>query len=143
MQGTGDQDTAADCSSQNSSLTSTGANLTAAMPAELKKPRFSISVYFWLLCSTLVVSFVSFLILDLWPSFRKEKLDYIRKRKRQYDEPDENASEEFIKHHDSKDKQNEEQAAKGSTLDKMVLLLAITLVSFILYGFVPGLSSYR
>ena len=152
MQGTGDQETT-DCSSNQSSsnLTSTLSSNLTVMSTEINQPRFSISVYFWLLCSTLVVSFVSFVLLDLWPSFRKEKLEYIRKKNREIrreykrQELNENVDEEFIKRdsNETEENRNDLHVSKGSTLDKTVLLFAITLVSFILYGFIPGLSSYR
>ena len=65
LQGTGDGEEP-NCSNN------TFLNMTATN--ELKKqPRFSISAYFWLLLSTLVISFIAFLMLEFWPSFQKEK----------------------------------------------------------------------
>lgn len=68
LQGTGDADDP-DCGANNSTLVNT------TLPSVVKRqPRFSISAYFWLLLSTLVVSFIGFLLLEFWPSFQKEKL---------------------------------------------------------------------
>lgn len=115
----------------------------------VKQPRFSISVYFWLLLGTLVVSFFAFLMLEFWPSFQKEKLNRIKKLSRELKEfknyqeidfSDEKTAQSLINNQNLVEFDYSSKQEKS--LDKFLLLVAITLVSFILYGFIPGLSSY-
>ena len=136
-QGTGD-DTS--CGSSNSLI---GNSSNSSFEGDVKKPRFSVSVYFWLLFGTLFVSFIGFLFLEFWPSFRKEKskpkftsIDDLK--------VDEDFETEYLNKDNLKKSLDSEAKKKNpnQSLDKFFLLFLITLVSFFLYGFVPGLSSY-
>jgi hypothetical protein len=147
-QGTGD-DTS--CDSSNSSF----GNSTSVLVEErdIKKPRFSVSIYFWLLFGTLFVSFIGFLFLEFWPSFRKQK-----SKSKFISIEDLNGDNDF--EHDPLDQDNlrkstnktgfkqfsrknhTKKADLSQRLDKFFLLFLITLVSFVLYGLIPGLSSY-
>lgn len=74
VQGTGDD--SYECN--NNSTISLNSTLIVSNKL-LKQPKFSISVYFWLLFGTLFISFVAFLLLEFWPSFQKEKLNKQKK----------------------------------------------------------------
>jgi hypothetical protein len=50
-------------------------------------------------------------------------------------EPDENTRESLLNNRLREKRTNKK-------LDKILLLIAITVVAFVLYGFIPGLSSY-
>ena len=80
LQGTGDEEVP-NCAQTNHTSNFTFTNFTtlANVSALKRQPRFSISAYFWLLLSTLLVSFFGFLMLEFWPSFQKEKIQ-IKKR---------------------------------------------------------------
>jgi riboflavin transporter 2 len=157
-QGTGDEG--------DSMCNSTQSFNSTAKYEDITQPRFSITVYFWLLFGVLVVSFGAFLVLDFWPSFQKKKISY-KKNKIVKDEKDlkiilnRDVSENLL-HNKRKDYEDElfyvepttesdingqERGSKVSMkkrqiLDKVILLVLITLVSFFIYGFLPGLSSY-
>mgnify|MGYP001810527632 CR=1 FL=1 len=109
------------------------------------RPRFGVSAYFWLLLSTLVVSFLSLLVLDFWPRFQREKLVYKRKRNdNDDDEAVEERNDQMVMNSLMVDEnRDDKEEAKRNRLDLGMLLGAITIVSFTLYGFIPGLSSYR
>jgi riboflavin transporter 2 len=106
-------------------------------------PRFSVSAYFWLLFGTLVISFVAFVSLDLWPGFKKEKIGNHKKLKStcSYVEKGEiNQGQNMLLL--AKNAKNDKIKKRNESLEKMILLIGITIVSFVLYGFIPGLSSY-
>ena len=134
-QGTGGEES---CESLSYNSTSSLASSDVKQP-----PRFSVSVYFWLLFSTLFVSFVGFLLLEFWPGFRKEK-----KPPKFASIEDVDKDFEEIEHLNSEKKSKRDNVdvrqknKKSKSLDKSFLLVLITCVSFILYGFIPGLSSY-
>ena len=111
----------------NQTLNSTHTNTTHYNPTELQ-PNFSVSTYFWILFATLLVSFSAFIALDRIPYFKTHRI--IRNK------TDEAQTEPLRGEH-------KEGALKvSSTKGKYSLYLAITIVSFLLYGFIPGLSSY-
>ena len=122
--------------------------------ANIKQPRFSVSVYFWLLFSTLFVSFIGFLFLEFWPSFRKEKSKPAKLIRKEIDYKRKTFESECLNQDESRvpdTKYNNNQISNSrdthkkktaEKIDKYFLLFLITLVSFILYGFIPGLSSY-
>jgi hypothetical protein len=62
--------------SEMSTFLNTSVNEANEAASYARQPRFGISAYFWLLFSTLVVSFFAFLLLDLWPSFAGEKIHH-------------------------------------------------------------------
>jgi hypothetical protein len=108
-------------------------------------PRFSVSVYFWLLFFTLLISFLSFAIMDLVPYFKKFRGELNDKSKTN-EWNDLNENENFLIQNNRVLKNQESTSAKtsnyrkpfrtqrGSKKDKILLLTAITLVSFLLYG---------
>lgn len=109
-------------------------------------PNFSVSVYFWLLFVTLFISLASFTALDKVPYFTKHKISKKIPEQR-YDDDDIN-EEESTQNKPLKNVDNKDSFAinsiknKHSKKSKYLLYTAITLVSFLLYGFIPGLSSY-
>ena len=143
LQGTGDQEVK--CVTNFTLSLNSSFNLSNA---HYKEPRFSVSAYFWLLFSTLVVSFIAFLFLDFWPSFQKEKIDHQKNKQKKvknvYEKVDTNPfndiEDEYL--NEDKIKRGTQLKKKGSTLDKLFLLVAMAFVAFTLYGFIPGLSSY-
>jgi riboflavin transporter 2 len=101
-------------------------------------PRFGVSVYFWLLFATLVVSFLAFLALEFWPSFAKEKLDTKKKERAAYrncenDEFDEhNVVNQRLMNQIEIEKLASEHHArmkKKESADMIVLLVAVAFVS--------------
>jgi hypothetical protein len=124
LQGTGDEEEH-DCNNNKTSQTNiTTTSSSSSLNSLKKQPRFSISIYFWLLLSTLIVSFVGFLLLEFLPSFQKEKLK---------------KNEIILNKSENK---NELKTNNNKLTDKILLLIAITVVAFVLYGFIPGLASY-
>jgi hypothetical protein len=112
-----------DCSTNQTILSnSTGLN-------EIDGPRFGVSTYFWLLFSTLIVSFIGFLMLECWPSFKKQKISY--------------RSYQSIYRKEAENRANiTAENVKSNRIDKFILLISIMFVSLLMYGFIPGLSSY-
>ena len=129
---------------------------------KLKEPRFSVSVYFWLLFGTLLVSFLAFLVLEFWPSFQKERCGNEARSSKHKQHPQRSdlkaafsllevnrqALDAEIRYEYDGDLESEGdengavKRASRSTLDKVLLNVCIVLVSFTLYGFLPGMSSY-
>jgi hypothetical protein len=128
---------------------------------QLKEPRFSVSVYFWLLFSILMVSFIAFLILDIWPGFNEYRVESKSqksiKNRLQLEDAYINNDDSFVELENIYPINNDqidpiknviirervlELVEKTNKTDQYILLLAITIVSFVLYGFIPGLSSY-
>ena len=152
LQGMGDDST----DTKNCPINTMNANTTTSIPSHsLNQPRFSVSAYFWLLFSTLVVSFLAFLILEFWPGFKKEKINYnseLKNKKNDYALYKEDKEfEDYTLVNEGLLNRIEilsngpkiiPKEEKSSDLDKFVLLGGISLVSFTLYGFLPGLSSY-
>ena len=168
-QGTGDDQGDSSCYSTLSSNYSL--NATANRAESLAQPRFSVSVYFWLLFGILVVSFCAFLVLDFWPSFQKEKKNYKKQTKNKIvkdkkdvmiilnrevsenllhekrNNEDDDDDDEFYLEPTTNESNLQKRGSKVSmkrrqSFDKFFLLVLITLVSFFIYGFLPGLSSY-
>lgn len=152
LQGTGDYDTSSSHKCINSTTTSLYQNRSAPPPpvdnnVVVNPPRFSVSAYFWLLFSTLLVSFLAFLALDLWPGFKQEKISMVTKCQsdRLSDQNDEEKDRYYPEQKKSllgSSKYSASVDRGKQNLDQTILLLGITLVSFTLYGFIPGLSSY-
>lgn len=106
--------------------------------SQAKQPRFGVSAYFWLLFSTLVVSFIAFLFLEFWPTFKKERINHKRKHYRdEYEARYNPITSETLLSNNSRSRES-----KAKQFDKAVLLVAITVVSFVLYGFLPGSQNY-
>ncbi len=89
-------------------------------------PNFSVSVYFWLLFLTLFVSFAAFATMDLIPYFKRLRGPVVKRRQNQEDSSGkhENYTKQLLRYRGKVNSRN----------DKLLLLLAITLVSFMLYG---------
>ena len=141
LQGTGDYgEKKVNLNCMNSSNFSSHVNSTHIGDHEIEHPRFSVSVYFWLLFGTLLISFLAFLALDLWPGFKNDKINY--KKEHYEDEKARHISEQgsslLHRHHSL----TEGPIDTAQLADKLLLLAGITIVSFLLYGFIPGLSSY-
>jgi riboflavin transporter 2 len=145
IQGVGEyEETTTSC--QNSTL-----NLTAKV---LREPRFGVTVYFWLLFIILAVSFLAFLALEFWPGFNKEMLNndhdmrnrqiYRKQRNKNYEFNYKKEGDNFLNDHfpDHQMNINRRVSFKKHSLDECLLLVSITLVSFVIYGVLPGLSSY-
>lgn len=135
LQGTGDHPP--DCSLSNNGTNNLGTNATLTEPIQIINPRFSVSAYFWLLFSTLVISFGAFLALEFWPSFKNEKIKPNERTKKQRKSVQLEEEEESINFLSGGKKK-----VKHSSVEMGLLLTGITIVSFTLYGFIPGLSSY-
>jgi riboflavin transporter 2 len=131
LQGVGDEEEH-DCNNKTLIINTTTLRSTNLNVLK-KQPRFSISVYFWLLLGTLIVSFVGFLLLEFLPSFQKEKMN----KNEILDEDD----YEIVKEDNNKTNKNHINN-NNKLIDKILLLIAITVVAFVLYGFIPGLASY-
>jgi hypothetical protein len=137
MQGTGEFNEPNNrvCQNDNSTTNHTGLNKTST------PPRFSVSAYFWLLFLTLVVSFVAFLALEFWPSFKRERLSSrksMSKEYRNYEDNDETGFNDNCVVNESLFNrieiekiaaEHEARLRKRESLDKTVLLVAITIVS--------------
>ena len=166
-QGTGDDQS--NSTSCNSTLSSNySLNATTNKAQSIAQPRFSVSTYFWLLFGILVVSFCAFLMLDFWPSFQKEKKIYKKQTKNKivkdkkdimiilnrevsenllHERRNNEDDDEFYLEPTTNESNSQKRGSKVSTkrkqsFDKFFLLVLITLVSFFIYGFLPGLSSY-
>ncbi|CAF0866119.1 unnamed protein product [Brachionus calyciflorus] len=110
----------------------------------VNEPRFSVFVYFLLLFLTIVVSFMAFLSLEFLSCLRKEKLNSKLEKKskelkmikayKDMDYADDGILYSLVG--------NNQVLKEKKNLDKGLLLLGITIVSFVMYGFIPGLSSY-
>ena len=99
------------------------------------QPNFSVSFYFWILFIIILISFAAFVALDKLPTFRNHKI----KRNKNI-EINETQDEEALK---GEDAAKEKIVGKPKNeRGKYYLYIAITIVSFLLYGFIPGLSSY-
>lgn len=125
-----DHSLAKDCTSNNQTIIVNNNNNTIfTSSSQIQGPRFGVSTYFWLLFSTLVVSFIGFLMLECWPSFKKQKISYRSYQSiyRKEVETRVNTTAENI---------------KSNRIDKFLLLTSIMFVSLLMYGFIPGLSSY-
>jgi riboflavin transporter 2 len=120
MQGTGDDESEA--------KSCTNGTVTTIDKKDLS-PRFSVSVYFWLLFGTLVVSFVAFLLLEFWPSFRKERIR-ARPSMREIEEY-QGVTANFVTQSEAQKLASERRASikRKEYADLIILLVAITLVS--------------
>ena len=141
LQGTGEEPVV--CHSNSTHHSNDPSSNIESMVVDLKQPRFGVSVYFWLLFSTLVVSFLAFLLLEFWPSFQREKIDRNQDLEQRYVYDDISSHlESGSNKKKNKRSKNDSKKQKYKNLDEFLLLLGISIVSFTLYGFIPGLSSY-
>lgn len=149
LQGTGDSSHECFNSTTNSTLTNiawSNSTIELNLNESKKKPRFSISTYFWLLLSTLIVSFLAFLVLEFYPGFRKERISnkHTSSPSHRYsiDSKADKQESPLIRKRKRSTIYKAKQANKKKNLDKFVLFTAITFISFVLYGILPALSSY-
>jgi riboflavin transporter 2 len=144
LQGTGDS--SHECfNSNNSTFSSVAWSNATTSELTKNKPRFSISTYFWLLLSTLIVSFLAFLVLEFYPGFRKEHISkHPSSATYRYsiDSKAEKQESPLIKKRKRSTTYKAKQSKKTQNLDKFVLFTAIMFISFVLYGILPALSSY-
>ena len=113
----------------NKNFNSTNINSTNTI--DNSQPNFSVSAYFWILFIILGISLIAFIFLDRLPNFKKQR---IKRNEAQADEPLEGLENV------TNGKIYVVEATNKS--GKYYLYTSITIVSFLLYGFIPGLSSY-
>jgi riboflavin transporter 2 len=95
------------------------------------QPNFSVSAYFWILFLILGISLGAFILLDRLSKFKKQRIK--RNDEAQVEEPLKGKNVT-----DGKIYAVKLEIKRG----KYYLYVSITIVSFLLYGFIPGLSSY-